>query len=386
MNILMYRWKAYNQYDIIRNLKARGHIVDEIYGDMVNFESDEYFAAKFCDAIDSKKYDMVFTVNFFPVISDICEKRGIRYVSWCCDSPISTMYNLSVFNRVNTIFTFDMVDQMYFQNMGAAVYYLPLCADTDRLDEVVTMREPGENYEAPVSFVGSMYNKNSYDEVYEHMPEYMKGYFDAVLKMQMNTYSEYLLDDALDGDMLSELSRYFKLAKSERSFSDLSLIFSTTVLSYKTAQLERKSVIADIARKHDINVYTDDESVHFVRAVNKGIADYWHTAPKVFCDSRINLNLTIKSIRSGIPLRVFDIMGSGGFCMTNCQKELKLFFKDGEDLVTFKNRQDMLDKIDYYLEHEDERREIARNGYNKIKAYHTYANRFDEMAQIIPGL
>lgn len=386
MNILMYRWKAYNQHDIIQNLRLRGHNVDEITGEMVNFESDDYFAAKFIKAIDAVKYDLVFTVNFFPNISDICEERGIMYVSWCCDSPISTMYNQSVFNSVNRIFTFDLVDQMYFENMGAAVYYLPLCADTDRLDAVVAGREPGEDYSASVSFIGSMYNKNSYDEVYEHMPEYMKGYFDAVLKMQMNTYSEYLLDDALDGNMLAELSRNFTLAKSDKSFSDLGLIFSTTVLSYKIAQLERKSVIADVEKYCDMNVYTDDDSVQFVRAVNKGIADYWHVAPKVFHDSRINLNLTIKSIRSGIPLRIFDIMGSGGFCLTNYQKELPLFFEDGVDLVMFKNRADMLDKIEYYLEHEEERAQIALNGYNKIKAYHRYANRFDEMAQIVPGL
>lgn len=44
MRILFYRWKAYNQFDLIQNLEQRGHIVDEITGEMANYESDEPFA------------------------------------------------------------------------------------------------------------------------------------------------------------------------------------------------------------------------------------------------------------------------------------------------------------------------------------------------------
>lgn len=386
MKILMYRWKAYNQQDIVDNLEARGHEVDEITGELLNFEYDERFVNRLKAKMDAKAYDLVFTVNYFPMISDVCEERGIRYVSWCCDSPISTMYNESVFNSVNTIFTFDLVDQMSFENMGAPVHYMPLCVDTDRVDAAIADRDEGEDYSTDISFVGSMYNKNSYDEVYEHMTDYMKGYFDSVIKMQMNTYNDYLLDDALDGECLADLSRHFLLSKSERSFADLSLIFSTTVLSYKIAQLERQSIIALLEKKYAINVYTDDEQYQPVRAKNCGLADYWHVAPKVFRDSRINLNLTIKSIRSGIPLRVWDILGAGGFLITNYQKELPLFFEDGVDLVWFKNKQELQEKIAYYLEHEEERRQIAQNGYNKVKAYHRYANRFDDMSEIVVGL
>ena len=385
MKILLYRWKAYNQFDIIRNLEKRGHVVEDIMGEMSNFEVDDAFASRFADRMDIGNFDLVMSVNYFPIISDICQRKNIRYVSWCCDSPISTMHHESVFNSVNKIFTFDKFDQMIFEEMGASVYYLPLCVDTDRVSQIIANDNSGKFY-ADLSFVGSMYNKNSYDNLYEHFPEYMKGYFDAVIKLQTEVHERYLLDDALDADMLEELSKYFVLDKTDRSFSDLDLIFSTTVLSYKIANVERRKLLTRLSLLCDVNVYTDDEDADFVKAHNCGTADYWSEAPLIFNRSKINLNLTLRSIRSGIPLRVWDILGAGGFCITNYQPELPLYFEDGDNIVWFKNTAELIEKIKYYLSHEEERRAIAKRGQELVTQYHDYSGRFDCMAEIVDGL
>lgn len=385
MKILTYRWKAYNHRDIMNCLEGRGHHTDEIKGELASFEADAGFEKRLEKTLDDGEYDLMFSVNYFPVISDICEKYGLTYVAWCCDSPISTMYHESVFNTVNRIFTFDRIEWMTFRDMGAPVYYLPLCTDTDRADSAVAGLED-TGYISDVSFVGSMYNKNSYDEIYGHLPEYFRGYFDAAIRLQKNAYSEYLLDDLLDGGTLAGLDRYFRVDKSERSFNDLSIVFSTTVLSYKIAQEERQELIAALSRTHKVNIYTDDENVDFVKANNCGLVDYWKGAPRVFRQSKINLNLTLRSIRSGVPLRVWDILGAGGFCITNYQAELPLYFVNGEDLVWFKSRGELFQLVDYYLEHEDERRRIAENGYRKVREFHDYTSRIDEIAEYVPGL
>ena len=269
--------------------------------------------------------------------------------------------------------------------MGAPVFYMPLCVDVKRVSEVVE-KNTSDKYATDLSFIGSMYNKNSYDTVYEHFTEYMKGYFDAALKLQMGVYDRYLLDDVLDADMLEELSRHFVLSKSERSFSDLDLIFSTTVLGYKIANLERPYVLSKLSLLCDVNVYTDDDSVSFVKARNCGTADYWNEAPVIFNSSKINLNLSLRSIRSGIPLRVWDILGAGGFCITNFQPELPLFFEDGVNIVWFKSLSELVEKVKYYLQHEDERTEVARKGRELVEKYHSYQDRFDCMAEIVEGL
>ena len=103
-----------------------------------------------------------------------------------------------------------------------------------------------------------------------------------------------------------------------------------------------------------------------------GSVDYWSEMPKVFRASKINLNFTIPNIKSGIPLRVWDVLGSGGFLLTNYQAELPYFFEEGKDLVCFDGIEDLCEKVGYYLKHEEERCAIAESGYQKVKETHLY--------------
>ena len=110
------------------------------------------------------------------------------------------------------------------------------------------------------------------------------------MKMQMNIYGEYLLDDMLDSKTINELNKHFLLAKSDQSFSDLGLVFSTTVLGFKIAQMERKSMLAELSKCSKIDLYTDDDKIDMPGVRNRGLADYWNVAPKIFNSSKINLN------------------------------------------------------------------------------------------------
>ena len=101
--------------------------------------------------------------------------------------------------------------------------------------------------------------------------------------------------------------------------------------------------------------------------------------PKVFYGSKINLNFTIPNIQSGIPLRVWDILGAGGFLLTNYQPELELYFDIGKDLEIFEDASQLEQKASYYLSHEKERAQIAENGYQKVKGTHSYMRRIQEM-------
>ncbi len=50
---------------------------------------------------------------------------------------------------------------------------------------------------------------------------------------------------------------------------------------------------------------------------------------KVFYSSKININMTLRSIESGVPLRIIDIMSIGGFVMSNNQEEIPELFEEG---------------------------------------------------------
>lgn len=396
MRILFYCWKAYNQSDIIAALRRRGHVVDMFEMELGNFEEDDNFTEKFTKKLFAGEntecvYDAVFSVNYFPIISDICEQlseTGLKYICWTCDSPLSTMYHESIFNKCNYIFIFDRFCYMDFKERGANVYYLPLVAAVERADEVIGSWQEnsqmlGQDYLYDVSFVGSMYRKNSYDEIKDMLPDYVRGYFDALMKLQMEIYGENYIDGMLTAEIMDELNRHFRIEKSARSFSNISLIFSTTVLGFKIAQLERYKLLGALSKRFNVRVFTDDENADFVLAHNMGPVRYWDESPVVFYASRINLNFTIRNIRSGIPLRVWDILAAGGFCITNFQPELVMYFKNGEELVWFEDEADLVRKVRYYLEHDEERRRIAKNGQKKVRELHNYDARLEVIEGVI---
>lgn len=386
MHILMYRWKAYNYRDIEQTFLLLGHTVDNIEQELGNYDIDAEFEQKIEKQIQQTHYDMVFTVNYFALISNVCRKMGVKYVSWSCDNPLISMYHESVFYDCNYIFTFDKTNYLEFREMGVKhIWYLPLAVDTDRIDVILQKAADLPKYEADISFVGSLYERNSYDKIKPALPEYLKGYFDAVMEAQLNISGANIIEPMLTTDILEQLQQYFSLEKSEGSFSDLGLIFQTTVLGFKIAEIERRRALIELSKHFHVNVYSNSNVSDLMRVQYCGSVDYWSEMPKVFRQSRINLNLTIPNIKSGIPLRIWDVLGAGGFLLTDYQAEIPLYFKEGEDLVCFDGVEDLVRKADYYLKHEEERRQIAKNGYEKVKKYHTYRDRIETMLQIISG-
>lgn len=376
MHILMYRWKAYNYRDIEQTFRLLGHTVDNIEQELGSYDVSPEFERVIEDKIHENQYDMVFTVNYFPLISNVCMRTGIKYVSWTCDNPLISMYHESVFNSCNYIFTFDKTNYLEFREMGVEhIWYLPLAVDVDRLDAIMAEAYDLAKYRGDVAFVGSLYERNSYDKLKHKLPEYLRGYFDAVIEAQLNISGANIVEPMLTADVLSQLQEYFELEKSEGSFSDLGLIFQTTVLGFKIAEIERRRALIELSKYYNVNVYSNSDVSDLLRIQYCGSVDYWSEMPKVFRASKINLNFTIPNIKSGIPLRVWDVLGSGGFLLTNYQAEIPYFFEEGKDLVCFDGVDDLKDKVGYYLTHEEERCAIAEHGYRKVKETHNYIER-----------
>ena len=387
MHILMYRWKAYNYRDIEQTFLLLGHTVDNIEQELGSYDVSPEFERVIEEKIRGTHYDMVFTVNYFPLISNVCERTGVKYVSWTCENPLISMYHESVFHACNYIFTFDKTNYLEFRGMGVKhIWYLPLAVDTERMDALLGAPEKPERrnatqdsemrkYRGDVAFVGSLYERNSYDKIKNRLPEYLRGYFDAVMEAQLNISGANIVEPMLTTNILEQLQEYFQLEKSEGSFSDLGLIFQTTVLGFKIAEIERRRALIELSKHYRVNVYSNSDVSDLLRIQYCGSVDYWSEMPKVFRMSKINLNFTIPNIKSGIPLRIWDVLGCGGFLLTNYQAEIPYYFKEGEDLVCFDSLEDLCEKVGYYLEHEEERKRIAWNGYRKVREKHSYIER-----------
>ena len=76
-------------------------------------------------------------------------------------------------------------------------------------------------------------------------------------------------------------------------------------------------------------------------------------------------------------------MGCGGFLITNYQSDFNEYFVPDEDYVFYDGKEDLLNLVAYYLEHEDERKKIAENGYRKVKELLSYGGQVDKILGMI---
>ena len=147
----------------------------------------------------------------------------------------------------------------------------------------------------------------------------------------------------------------------------------------KTEQLKR------LGERFEVKLYAPKTAPVLERVIHCGPVDYMTEMPLVFQNSKVNLNMTLRSIRTGIPLRAMDIMGCGGFLLTNYQEDFLEFFEPGIDYVYYSDQEELMKLTDYYLSHEEERMEIACNGYRKVKAGHHYGKRIERLLACVDG-
>ncbi|RJR30255.1 hypothetical protein C4564_00705 [Candidatus Microgenomates bacterium] len=82
-------------------------------------------------------------------------------------------------------------------------------------------------------------------------------------------------------------------------------------------------------------------------------------------------------------LRVFEVCGVGSFLLNWYCPPINNFFVDGKEIVNFRTKRELREKILYYLNHEKERENIARKGWRRVIKGHTFEKRFQTMFSII---
>ena len=153
------------------------------------------------------------------------------------------------------------------------------------------------------------------------------------------------------------------------------------LLASEITRRERFEILSLLSNHFDVALYSGDSDIHLNKLRHKFYVDYYSVMPKVFKTSAINLNISLKTIRTGIPLRILDILASGGFVISNFQEELAEYFKLGEEIITYGDLEELYYLTDYYLKHEEERKCIAANGLERVKKDFRFEDRMRKMIE-----
>ena len=385
MNILFLDWPCFGRTDFLNFFSERHDSVTLFsHADYELRKSDSFLAALY-SVLENQQFEFCFSYNFFPLMATACHKCNIKYISFVYDSPQVKLYSYTVTYPTNYIFLFDSSLVTQFQKEGLSrFYYMPLPVNADRIHSLLQKPYDSARLSADVSFVGSLYNENHnlYDSL-QGISSYTKGYLDAIMQAQSHVYGYNFLEECLTPAITAELQNAVHYQKNPDGVESLSFIFSDYYLCRKLTSMERINILTDVASHFPLKIFTPNNNYVIPNASNMGVADYLTETPYIFHDSKINLNITLRSIKSGIPLRCMEIMSCGGFLLTNFQSDFFKHFVAGEDFVYFESNDDMLQKIDYYLTHEKERTSIAESGYQKVIKNHSYETIFQQIFNII---
>ncbi len=102
--------------------------------------------------------------------------------------------------------------------------------------------------------------------------------------------------------------------------------------------------------------------------------------------SKVNLDKSrTPDIEGSWSARIYRIMGAGGFLLANDVKGIRDYFSIPREFVVYdsKDYDDCLEKLSYYLDHTEERQEIAEHGRFRVLNVETFSQRIRELLKVM---
>ena len=221
MRILYYSWNEIIKNDIISTMINMGFEVSLIDytlrstledNDFLNYVENKLIEAE----KENKKYNVIFSCNYIPVLSNIALDKKIYYVSWTYDSPCMTMYSKTIFNTYNILFHFDSHEVKRISDLGVKnIYHLPLAVNIDRIHRIIR-GNVNRNFNNDVRFMGNLYNDEpDFIEQVNNLPEYAKGYIKGMEDVQLLIQGNDIINELLDNKLMNKMRKYISFTKVE---------------------------------------------------------------------------------------------------------------------------------------------------------------------------
>ena len=406
MRIIFFKWGNYDEDVIVDTLKKQGHFVSAFdavgkceadktknFGaNNANYELEslggmqaDEMVSQLVKEASNFHAEVFFSMDYFQYISLAAKKAGIYYYCWIYHLPQWNLYSNQAQFPCNRFFTYD---QAHLRNMLhnniKNVKYLSLATDR-KLFTGASNGISGKmltQYVSDVSFVGNIYESennlfNRISPEAKEKPVY-KQIVKAIRKKMFN-YGRNVLEMDVTPEMIQFLTEEIGLEKWNYFFATQEDIVIQSVIARKVTVEERKAVIPELAKRFDFKLYSVSSTRKQPEIKNMGPVDFRKTAPLIFNQSKINIYITPRAIVTGIPLRVLEIISCQGFVLTNYQEDLEREFIEGKEIVMYHSLKDLMEKCEYYLKHEDERKAIARAGYEKVMRDYNFAVKLSEI-------
>lgn len=118
----------------------------------------------------------------------------------------------------------------------------------------------------------------------------------------------------------------------------------------------------------------DENSLGIYSKCWRGQIESEEDLAKIYNSTKININVNAQG-KSSINYVVFGILAAGGFLLTDEREDLGKYFEISKHLETYKNYNDLIDKIDFYLNNLNIAQKIAQLGRFEVVKSNTFSAR-----------
>ena len=134
-----------------------------------------------------------------------------------------------------------------------------------------------------------------------------------------------------------------------------------------------------ISKGYDIKIWGIDSPDWLnkgkINEIYQGKPVYNQDKAAAFLGAKIVINNLLLSEIEGVNVRTFEAAGIGAFQLVDWRLGLEDLFLPGKEIETFKDMNELKEKIDFYLKNETLRNDIADNGKKRAYKDHTYEKR-----------
>jgi spore maturation protein CgeB len=294
--------------------KDAGHEV--MISGVLTKENISSIISNFCpQIIFSIGYNSEHTLQKQRWIYDYVHKSGIPHVYWATEDPGYTATCSLLFiqnSRPDFVFTICSSRVEFYKNLGIKAAHL----DFGYHKSVHSPVQPIEEYKYPVAVIA-----NAYPKLFEQLPNHYR------LKYSINNLIKPLLENELP-------------------------------ISFYGHGWEKMSAYI---------------GVHIPFDAIKGYVPYTELR-KIYSSTKIIIGL--QNHPTQLTQRTYEVLGSGGFLLTNDTPEVRRIFKPNHDLIVSSSSEETLKLVQFYLENPDSRNKIRENGRKTVSKY-SYRQRAD---------
>ena len=355
-------YKLYNHSSVLKAFRKEGHDVKDVFFPTPDsFYHDDALEENVKRLLSSERFDLVFTINFWPVIAYAVHDSvsHLPYISWSYDSPLNCDDLSSMVFDNNIIFLFDRGETQAFKKLGVnTVRHLPLAVSKK------SFQRKEKKYD--FSLLGSLY-ETAWNELMKSASERQKGYMEAVLFSQQKVYGEFLSDMILTDDLFPGIS------KKQLSF----------LTAQEATRRDRLTLVSLLSKRGRFCLVTgsDTSGLKGLFGETKILPpmDYENEMPELFRSTKVNLNPPLRAIRTGINLRALDIMSEGAFLLSGFLPELLEYFTPGDEVETYSSLEEALDKAVFYAGNDEARETVGMKGREKCLSSFCYEDRIGQI-------